>query len=154
MRLIGVLLLLTAVLSVSAEAALVPQKSLSGIELGMSEAEVREARGEPQEVNHPQHPIAGESTEFRYGLTYVTILPGSGVINVTTTSKRETYRGVGVGSTERALRAKVSGERCATEYGYRTCRLGRLEAGRTVTTWHISRKTKRVRRVSLGRVID
>lgn len=135
-------------------AELVPQRSLAGIELGMSEEEVRDARGEPDEVNHPQHPIAGESTEYRYGLTYVTILPQSGVVSITTTSKRETYRGAGVGSTERALRRVVSGEICRTEYGYRTCHLGRFRAGRKVTVWHISRKTGKVRRITLGYVID
>jgi hypothetical protein len=154
MRVLPLFLIVAAVLPASASAALVPQKSLSGIGLGMSEDEVRAARGEPDEVNHPQHPIAGESTEFRYGLTYVTILPQSGVVSITTTSRRETYRGVGVGSTEKALRAKVSGERCQTEFGYRDCHLGRFEPGKTVTVWHISRKTRRVRRITLGYVID
>ena len=145
---------LALIVPASASAKLVPQQSLAGIELGWSEKEVREARGEPDEVNHPMHPIAGESTEYRYGLTYVTILPESGVINVTTTSKRETYKGVGVGTTEADLRRAVKGERCGTEFGYRDCHLGRFEAGRVVTVWHISRKTYKVRRITLGRVID
>jgi hypothetical protein len=145
---------LALTLPAPASATLVPQRSLGSIELGMSEKEVRAARGAPDEVNHPMHPIAGRSTEYRYGLTYVTILEHSGVISITTTSKRETYKGEGVGSTERALRQVVKGERCATEYGYRDCHLGRFEAGRVVTVWHISRKTGKVRRITLGRVID
>ena len=137
-----------------ASAALVPQRSLAGIELGMSEKEVRAAKGEPDEVTHPRHPIVGRSTVFRYGLTEVTLFEQSGVVNITTTSKRETYRGTGVGSTERALRRAVRGERCDTAYGHRTCHVGRIEPGRKVTTWYISRKTGKVRRISLGRVID
>jgi hypothetical protein len=137
-----------------ASAELVPQRSLAGIELGMTAKQVQNVRGAPDDVRHTEHPIAGRATEYRYGLTRVTILKHSGVINVTTTSKRETYRGTGVGSSERAVRRVVRGERCATEYGFRTCHLGRLEPGRTVTTWHISRKTGKVRRISLGRVID
>ena len=145
---------LALVLAAPASASLVPQRSLAGIELGMTAKEVRAARGEPDEVTHPRHPIAGPSTEYRYGLTRVTILRYSGVVDVTTTSRRETYRGTGVGSTERALRRAVRGERCATEFGLRTCHLGRFEAGRKVTVWHISRRTGKVRRITLGRVID
>jgi hypothetical protein len=137
-----------------AGATLVPQKSLGGISLDMTEEQVRAARGEPDEVNHPMHPIAGESTEYRYGLTYVTILPQSGVVSITTTSRKETYRGAGVGSAESALRRAVKGEVCATESGYRDCHLGRFVAGRIVTVWHISRKTRKVRRITLGRVLD
>ena len=137
-----------------ASAELVPQRSLGGVKLGMSAKEVRAVRGTPDEVTHPRHEIAGESTVYRYGLTKVTILKASGVIGVDTTSKRETYRDVGVGSTERALRRAVSGERCETAYGYRDCHLGRYEAGRVVTVWHISLKTRKVRRITLGRGVD
>ena len=137
-----------------ASAALVPQRSLAGIELGMTAKEVRAERGEPDEVTRPKHPIVGRSTVYRYGLTRVTIFDQSGVVNITTTSRRETYRSTGVGSTERAMRRAVRGERCATEHGHRTCHVGRFEPGRKVTTWYISPKTGKVRRISLGRVID
>jgi hypothetical protein len=145
---------LALIAAAPASAALVPQRSLGGIELGMSEGEVREARGKPDEITHPDNEIVGRTTEYRYGLTRVTIFPSSGVVNVSTTSRRETYRGAGVGSTETALRKAVRGERCATEFGYRDCHLGRFEPGRVVTVWHISRKTRKVRRITLGRVID
>ena len=148
------IVVLAAAAAAPAAAKLVPQRSLGGIELGMSEKEVRAARGAPDEVSHPRHPIVGKSTEYRYGLTRVTIFPHSGVVSVTTTSRRETYRGEGVGSTEAALRRVVKGERCATEYGHRHCHLGRFEPGRVVTAWIISRKTGKVRRITLGRVID
>ena len=145
---------LALIVPAPAFAALIPQRSLAGIELGMSEKEVRAAKGEPDEVTHPKHPIVGRSTVLRYGLTEVTLFEQSGVVNITTTSRRETYRGTGVGSTERALRRAVRGERCDTAYGHRTCHVGRFEPGRKVTTWFISRKTGKVRRISLGRVID
>ncbi len=137
-----------------ASAALVPQRSLAGIELGMTGKELRAAKGEPDDVRRFDHPIVGSATEWRYGLTRITVFKQSGVVNITTTSKRETYRGTGVGSTERAMRRVVRGERCATEFGHRTCHVGRLEPGRKVTTWYISRRTGKVRRISLGRVID
>ena len=137
-----------------ASAALVPQRSLAGIELGMTAKEVRAVKGTPDDVRHPNHPIVGRTTEYRYGLTRVTIFKQSGVTNITTTSKRERYRGTGVGSTERAMRKVVRGERCSTQFGHRTCHVGRLEPGRKVTTWYISPKTGKVRRISLGRVID
>ena len=137
-----------------ASAALVPQRSLAGIELGMTAKQVRAAKGEPDEVRRFDHPIVGSANEYRYGLTRVTIFKQSGVVNISTTSKRETFRATGVGSTERAMRRVVRGERCATEFGRRTCHVGRFEPGRKVTTWNNSRKTDKVRRISLGRVID
>ena len=137
-----------------ASAKLVPQRSLAGIELGMTQKQVRAAKGEPDAVRTRSHPIIGRVTELRYGRTRVTVAKQSGVISISTTSRRETYRGTGVGSTERALRRVVTGERCSTEYGFRSCHVGRLEPGRKVTTWHISRETGKVQRISLGRVID
>ncbi len=138
----------------TASAELVPQRSLGGIKLGMSEKQVRAVRGAPDKVTHPNNEIVGRTTEYRYGLTRVSIFPSSGVVSISTTSRRETFRGEGVGSTETALRKVVKGERCATESGFRECYLGRFEPGRVVTAWQISRKTGKVRRITLGRVID
>ena len=149
-----VVLALIGAAPATASAELVPQRSLAGVKLGMSEKQVRAARGEPDAVTHPRNEIVGRTTEYRYGLTRVSIFTNSGVVSVTTTSRRETYRGEGVGSTEAALRKVVKGERCATQFGFRDCHLGRFEPGRVVTVWHISRKTGKVRRITLGRVID
>jgi hypothetical protein len=137
-----------------AHAALVPQRSLAGVKLGMTEAAVRAAKGAPDEINQPQHPIAGEVTEYRYGLTYVTIFPQSGVMNVTTTSKRErTSTGVGVGSTVRQVKRGIPRIRCVREFGIHHCYLGSYRAGRTVTNLVIGKRGT-VRRITLGRVID
>lgn len=76
------------------------------------------------------------------------------VVNLTTTSRNErTSGGIGVGSTEGQLAAKLVGERCVTELGYRHCYLGKRSAGFVVTDFSIS-KSRRVTRITLGLVVD
>lgn len=153
-RTLALAALLTLALAAPAAAALVPQRSLAGVKLGMTEAEVKAVKGEPDEVDHPQHPIAGEVIEYRYGLTYVTIFPQSGVMTVTTTSKRErTSTGVGVGSTVRQVKRGIPRIRCVREFGIHHCYRGEFRAGRVVTNLTIGRRGT-VRRITLGRVID
>lgn len=140
-----------------ADAALVVQKSIAGVELGMTREQVEAVLGEPSEVNRPTNEIFGGYTELRYGLTYVSLFADTGgeVFNLHTTSKRQrTSHDVGVGSSERTLRRHVKGVSCETAYGRRTCIVGRLEPGRVVTTFRINRRTRRVSSVSIGRVID
>jgi hypothetical protein len=153
MRLLSSVLLIFLAAAAPAAAQLVPQRSLGGIKLGMTEKEVRAERGAPDKVTHPNNEIVGRTTEYRYGLTRVSIFPSSGVVNISTTSRRETYRGVGVGSTEAALKRAVKGERCETASGERYCYLGRFEPGRIVTIWNFTSRGK-IKLISLGRIID
>ena len=153
MRLLSSVLLIFLASAAPAAAQLVPQRSLAGIKLGMTEKQVRAELGKPDAVSHPNNEIVGRTTVLRYGLTRVTIFPSGGVTNITTTSKRETYRGVGVGSTEAALKRVVKGERCETRSGSRYCYLGRFEPGRVLTIWNLS-KTGKIKLITLGRVID
>jgi hypothetical protein len=147
---IALLLLLPA----GAEALIVPQRSIMGVELEMTRAEVKAVAGEPDEVEKRPHEIVGQITEYRYGRTRVGIARNSGVIFVNTRDRSErTAEGVGIGSSKRFLRRNLSGERCRDEFGVHHCFLGAFRAGRTVTDFRLN-KRNRVRSVTLGLVID
>lgn len=141
-----------------AQADLVVQKSLAGVKLGMTRAQVEKVLGEPSAVSRPTNEIFGRYTELRYGLTRVSLFDGEDgtVFSVTTTSKKQrTSRGVGVGSTEKVLRQKVKGVRCETYAGrFRICTVGTASPGRTVTDFRIGLKSKKVARITLGTIID
>lgn len=158
-------LALVAVLALSAAAVaaaprpmrIVPQVSIRGIGVGMTGAQVRHAAGRPDAEAVRNHPVLGRTKVWRYGRATVTFdgtRSSSEVVSVTTTSRSDrTAKGVGVGSTEAAVRAGVAGVRCVTELGYRHCVVGRQVAGQLVTDFSIGR-SGRVTRVLLGRVID
>ena len=137
--------------------SLVPQQSLRGLKIGMVASQVRAVAG-TQSINKiVSHPLLGKTRRMRFGKVEVTFRCTSAtapVVNLTTTSRSErTSGGIGVGSSERALAAKLTGERCVTELGYRHCYLGKWRAGFVVTDFSIS-KAGRVTQVSLGLVID
>ena len=60
--------------------------------------------------------------------------------------------GVGVGSSEGQVPAKVAGVRCRTESGFRHCFVGRFLPGKRVTDFRIRRG--RVTSVQVGFVLD
>lgn len=144
--------------AVAADADLVVQRSLAGVELGMTRAQVEQVLGEPSDVERPSSEIFGRYTELRYGLTRVALFDGTDgrVFSVTTTSRRQrTAGGVGVGSTETVLRRKVKGVRCTTFSGrVRICTVGRQTPGQTVTDFRIGLKSRKVARIQLGTIID
>jgi hypothetical protein len=75
------------------------------------------------------------------------------VTSVTTTRTTErTAAGIGIGSTEAQVKAKIKGVKCATDSGFRHCYLGKLSAGHRVTDFAIKRG--KVSRVDVGVVID
>lgn len=137
--------------------SLVPQQSLRGLKIGMVASQVRAVAGTPSINKIVSHPLLGKTRRMRFGKVEVTFRGTSAtapVINLTTTSRNErTSGGIGVGSSERALAAKLTGERCVTELGYRHCYLGKWSAGYVVTDFSIS-KAGRVTQVTLGLVID
>lgn len=143
-----------------AGALIVPQSSIRGVKLGMTRAEVTAKLGEPNEKRTRRNELIGKYVELRYGRTVFSLYRDSDgyegtVFNMTTRSRAEkTKSGVGVGSSERAVRRGVKNARCMTEFGRRTCTVGKLRPGRKVTTFDISRKGGKVTRVSTGFVID
>ena len=137
----------------SAQAVIVPQKSIMGIELGMTKAEVKAEAGQPDAVRHPRNEIIGRYTEYQYGLTQIGIATNSGVIYVSTRDRDErTASGLGVGSSKRAVKRKLQGETCQKLPRGSRCFLGQELPGRTVTDFRFRRG--KVRSVLLGRVID
>ena len=141
----------------SASGVFVPQGSIRGVKVGMTYAQVLDKLGQPGSNRATTHPILGQTRTLGYGQLTVTIDGRAGtslVTSVMTVSRSDrTSSGLGVGSTEKQLRAGLKGLKCETSLGYRTCRLGVLRAGRLVTDFSISRGGK-VKRISLGRVLD
>ena len=144
-------------LPATAGAVIVPQKSIKGIELDMTVAEVRAVRGSPDRFRTVPDPFAGRVREWRYGLTTVRFSgtrADAEVISVQTRSRTErTAAGVGVRSRRATVRSKVPGVRCLVEFSYDHCYVGRWRAGGVVTDFAIDR-LGRVSRVTLGRIRD
>jgi hypothetical protein len=141
----------------SANGSLVPQGSIRGVKVGMTLTQVRERLGNPTSNRATRHPILGLTRTLRYGQLTVSLdgrASTAPVTAVVTESRADrTASGLGVGSTERQLRAGLKGLKCETDLGYRTCVLGVLRPGRLVTDFSLS-TSGRVKRVTLGRVID
>ena len=144
-------------LPATAGAVIVPQKSIKGIELDMTVAEVRELRGSPDRFRTVSDPFAGRAREWRYGLTTVlfsSTRSDAQVVTVQTRSRTErTAAGVGVRSRRATVRSKVPGVRCLVEFSYDHCFVGRWRAGQVVTDFAIDGRG-RVSRVTLGRIRD
>ena len=95
----------------------------------------------------------GSFTVYRYRGLRVTFQGNRTVTAILTTSASErTAAGVGVGSTEGQVRAKVAGVRCRTEAGFRHCFVGRFLPGKRVTDFRIKRG--RVTSVQVAFVLD
>jgi hypothetical protein len=140
------------VCAAAASAKIVPQRSIAGVRLGMTKAQVRATLGAPRRAIHGSNEF-GSFTQFRYRGLRVTFQGDVRVTDVFTTRTTErTARGIGVGSTESQVKAKVAGVRCRTESGFRHCFVGRFLPGRRITDFRI--KSGRVSSVDVGFVID
>jgi hypothetical protein len=135
-----------------AGSAIVPQKSIGGVRLGMSEAQVMAALGKPTRVKHGSNdfgPYAilyyrGYQVNFQ-GVTQVTQV-------LTTSPKERTASGLGAGSTAAQVKAKLSGEHCEGTASAGHCWLGAFLPGKTVTDF--SFRNGKVWNVVVGIVID
>ena len=131
---------------------IVVQKSIAGVALGTTKAQVRAKLGRPAGVRTGSN-VFGRWTEFVYPRVTVNFQSGSRATSLRTSSTRErTAGGVGPGSTEAQVRARVAGVRCRTESGFRHCWVGRFLPGRVVTDFRIRRG--RVASVLVGYVLD
>jgi hypothetical protein len=136
----------------SAGATIVPQKGIAGVTIGMTQGKVRSVLGKPVSVKRGSNDF-GKYTIFKYGGLQVNFQGNTTVTAVSTTRTGErTASGVGVGSTEAQVKAKVKGVKCETDSGFRHCFLGKLTAGHRVTDFSIKRG--KVTRVDVGAVID
>jgi hypothetical protein len=149
-------LLAAAVLAVSlvapaaATALIQIDRGIAGARLGNTKAEVRTALGQPRRVVRGSN-IFGPFTRFRYaGGIRVTFQSGNRVTAVSTTGLGDrTARGVGVGSTRRAVRRRVPGVTCPV---VGICQTGTGEPGDRITAFFL--RDGRVFQVSVGIVID
>jgi hypothetical protein len=137
----------------SARAAIVVQRSIGGVKLQMTKAQVRAKLGRPMRVHVGSNEF-GTFTERVYKRVTVTFQSGDRVTNVHTTSPLEqTAGGVGVGSTKVQVKAGVHNVTCKNESGFKHCFVGAFLPGRTITDFRL-RYNGRVSSVSIGFVID
>ena len=140
------------VLAPAAEAVIQVNRGIAGARLGNTRSQVRAALGRPARVQSGTNDF-GPFIVFSYrgGLT-VSFQAGR-VSGVRTTGRGDrTIRGVGVGSTQAAVRARVPGVRCETIGGTRSCHTGRFLPGQRVTDFRLL--NGRVRSVTVAVVLD
>jgi hypothetical protein len=100
-------------------AAKITAAGVAGVEIGMSEDAVRDELGRPASTRRE-----GTGTKL---LVYRrerldVLLRGGAVMRLRTTSARQkTASGVGPGTSERAMKRRVRGERCSSARGSRVC---------------------------------
>ena len=118
----------------------------------MTQAKVRSVLGAPTTVKHGANDF-GKYTIYHYAALQVTFQGNKTVTAVSTSRTGErTAGGVGPGSTEAQLKAKLKGLTCKTESGFRHCYLGKFLAGHRVTDFRIVRG--KVTLAEVGFVID
>jgi hypothetical protein len=121
----AVLLLPTA-----ADAVIRPQRGMSGVWLGMTKAQVQAKLGRP---------IGTGGGRLYYARVWIGFRGGRATEITTTRSTERTASGLGVDSSESAVRRAYPGAVCAPWSVYRRCRLGGGKPGTRVTDFTIGR---------------
>jgi hypothetical protein len=136
----------------SADAIIQLDRGIAGARIGNGKAQVRAALGKPRRAVDRNGEF-GRTTTFTYrGGIRVIFLEGRVTLATTTGRGDRTARGIGVGSTERAVKAKVPGVRCQTFEGVRLCQRGAREAGQRGTIFFL--EGGKVTRVDVAVLID
>ena len=139
-------------LSAPAQAKLVPQRGMAGVDLSMSQTQVRGVLGKPLAVLRRRNEF-GPFTEYRYPFLLRIVFQGNERVTAVETRgrKERTPRGAGVGSSRLELTRAVPALRCEGGRGGH-CYLGAFLPGRRVTDFSL--RDGRVTRVVVGFVID
>jgi hypothetical protein len=136
-------------LAAGADARIVVNHSVAGIELGMTSQQVVARLGRPTLSTLE----AGARNLVYSRRRLVVTLARSRVVIVATRSRGErTRRGVGVGSSVRLVRRRIAGVRCAEKAGVAFCRTGSIRPGRRSTTFQI--RSRRVVTVTVALGVD
>jgi hypothetical protein len=117
-------------LPAAADAVIRPQRGMSGVRLGMTSAQVQAKLGRP---------IGRGGGRLYFARVWVGFRKGRAVEVTTTRSTERTPAGVGVDSSESAVRAAYPSVACAAWSVYRRCRLGSGKPGTRVTDFTIGR---------------
>ena len=146
MRFVIVVALAACSLTVAAfaQAAIVPNVSIAGARIGMTEKQVRAALGAPRSISRDS-----TSAELHYRTVTAVLVKGK-VLGLSTTAPSEKVAGtIGVGSTEAKLRQTVKGLKCVVNFGTRVCNLLRpgWKPGQGFTEFFI--RAGRVRTISI-----
>jgi hypothetical protein len=136
-----------------ASANIVVGKSIAGVSLGMTEQQVITTLGPAKKTTNSTDEITGQPvTELAYNTAVVDISNGSVILIATRSKKEKTANGVGVGTTEKKLKQKIKGVKCAGKK-VRICVKGSGKSGTVVTAFSIS-KSKKVTFIVIGLVLD
>jgi len=133
-------------------AVLIPNHAMGDVRLGWSEQRVVRELGDPV----TRLVVSDETGETRrLGYRGLTVLLHDGEVALISTSvsrrANRTRTGVGVGTSERRLRARLWAVACSGSAGGRRCTVGTLRPGRSNTVFVMRRG--RVTRISVGNVL-
>ena len=144
-----------AVLALPAQAVAYIQidRGIAGARIGNTQAQVKTALGNPKLTKTGSNDF-GPFTQFFYEGGLRVFFQGNDevtAINTTGLGDR-TAKGVGVGSTEKAVKSRVPGVKCETFDTVRSCHTGTGNPGERITDFFL--KNGKVVRVTVGIVID
>ena len=150
----AVLTAASLVLVAPAAATIDLQHGIAGVEVGMSQKQVRARHGSPRQIKRGRDAFGAYTTYVYTKLRLTVTFQGNrSVSSVVTTSRREqTISGVGVGSTEIDVKTSLLHVHCRTDAGRRHCFIGQFRPGKRVTDFTLRRG--RVTSVTVGLVLD